>query len=1225
MALVVVLTVVVLAAILVSAFVSVAMLERSSSGHYSASLRAEEVARAGYTTVLADLRREISAGSTVVSNAGGAVLFNMPRTNWTMIPQTNIALTNALSLVRFSSTNVPPGFTNTAWFDTNALPPNRSSTVSTATKSRNNRKISATSWLAPRLIPTNSAAAVAALTNNPPSWIYLTRSGARALANTDASGAASSSLSNTNYVIGRFAYAIYDTGGLLDANLAGAPSNTAIVPAAWAASKANQAFADLTQVGLTTAQTAALVQWRNAASAADSNSYTRYIRQTGPTNGFVTGVNGDRKFFSRSDFLRYADVNAWTPDAIASFTTFQRDPAAPGLFPTYDASTYKPALIPGGGAVSAILASSAYRTIASTTPGATNPAVLQVRKADGTPEVSNRFNLDRLLWLTREGPIASLSTGNSLYTTAFNALGGTPEAAAFLAQGTAANIQKYFGLCWDGSPASWNPGSPSPTTGEIGQMWVYCSPTGSLASRAASIKTLAQAAAENREPDLFELVQAAILGGSLGQATGDPSVASIPNTNVVYGEWERRFAFVNGIAMGQNKSCNTREFRLDKNNKLFHAEPKYQVARIIANMVDQADADSYPTAIRLNEETVWGIEDLPLFNGVGMFAARPLTNDPLMPDSKQRYVHQWALFSLWNPHVAATSPGSGPDTFRIICRSGFTSPYFYFIKYYLADGVTQANNWLPTTTVSESFLSSPSWIQFSAADYGGFREPTVVTPKANTTTSATTASGANRITAGRVDLMGLHTGRIEMPDHPDYVPPCAGVALSISGNLTRTAENIVKLDVSPYDARGLMWANGNSMNLELQYLDPSGGWRTYDVIYGFIPYWTQTGFTNYLMPDDPNYATALANMQGAVSAGIRRNIASVQVAMVTTGDFKLLDPAHLRIDPRTSRLNMGTTLSKYSEVSNGTQAYNAGQLDRTLAPYRTDATPPSNSLSDTYSRFVASPIVGPVGASAFFTPNASGQTFGGMFANNYFEINSSSNYGDPDLVQRSGDAGSRANNHPGTVGNTAARPIILNRPFRNVGELGVVFRDTPWRTLDLLSEKSADAGLLDIFCVGEPPATPGAGRVNLNSAPRQVLLALISGGDRTPSSSSSPIAASSATNIVSDIIGRRTTNGPIQSLSQLPALLPQTNSVSTDYPAPKLQREAAARALAGVGTTRTWNLLVDVVAQSGRLAPNASSLSGDFIVEGQKRVWFQVSVDRLTGEIVVTQAEPYEE
>ena len=242
MALVVVLTVVVLAAILVAAFVSVAMLERSSSGHYASSLRAEEVAHAGYTTVLADLRCEISAGSVLVTNASGNILFAMPRTNWTMLPQTNAVLTNAPALVRFSSTNLPPAFTNTAWFDTSALPPNRASSVSTATKSRNNRSISASAWLAPQFAPTNDATTLAALTNNPPAWTYLTRSGARALTDSDAATAASNSGTNTTYVVGRYAFAIYDTGGMLDANLAGAPSSAGIVPAAWAASKANQAF-----------------------------------------------------------------------------------------------------------------------------------------------------------------------------------------------------------------------------------------------------------------------------------------------------------------------------------------------------------------------------------------------------------------------------------------------------------------------------------------------------------------------------------------------------------------------------------------------------------------------------------------------------------------------------------------------------------------------------------------------------------------------------------------------------------------------------------------------------------------------------------------------------------------------------------------------------------------------------------------------------------------------
>ena len=75
------------------------------------------------------------------------------------------------------------------------------------------------------------------------------------------------------------------------------------------------------------------------------------------------------------------------------------------------------------------------------------------------------------------------------------------------------------------------------------------------------------------------------------------------------------------------------------------------------------------------------------------------------------------------------------------------------------------------------------------------------------------------------------------------------------------------------------------------------------------------------------------------------------------------------------------------------------------------------------------------------------------------------------------------------------RPIMLNRPFRNVAELGYAFRDLPWKTLDCFTDKSADAGLLDIFCINDgPPSTTSyngtdlgnvvptavAGKANLN-------------------------------------------------------------------------------------------------------------------------------------------------
>ena len=68
------------------------------------------------------------------------------------------------------------------------------------------------------------------------------------------------------------------------------------------------------------------------------------------------------------------------------------------------------------------------------------------------------------------------------------------------------------------------------------------------------------------------------------------------------------------------------------------------------------------------------------------------------------------------------------------------------------------------------------------------------------------------------------------------------------------------------------------------------------------------------------------------------------------------------------------------------------------------------------------------------------------------------------------------------------------------------------------------------------------------------------------------------------------------------------------------QQETVTRALAEVGQTRTWNLLIDVVAQSGRYPPTATNLS-QFVVEGEKRYWLHVAIDRFTGEVIDQQLE----
>ncbi|MEJ0000617.1 MAG: hypothetical protein WDO13_16520 [Verrucomicrobiota bacterium] len=91
-----------------------------------------------------------------------------------------------------------------------------------------------------------------------PTWLFFTRSdGIKTPTLANAMDATSN-----DYVIGRFAYTVYDIGALLDANVAGYPS----AAASDAAFKPSAAFADLTAIGLSSTAIANFVAWRNAST-----------------------------------------------------------------------------------------------------------------------------------------------------------------------------------------------------------------------------------------------------------------------------------------------------------------------------------------------------------------------------------------------------------------------------------------------------------------------------------------------------------------------------------------------------------------------------------------------------------------------------------------------------------------------------------------------------------------------------------------------------------------------------------------------------------------------------------------------------------------------------------------------------------------------------------------------------------------------------------------------
>jgi hypothetical protein len=291
--------------------------------------------------------------------------------------------------------------------------------------------------------------------------------------------------------------------------------------------------------------------------------------------------------------------------------------------------------------------------------------------------------------------------------------------------------------------------------------------------------------------------------------------------------------------------------------------------------------------------------------------------------------------------------------------------------------------------------------------------------------------------------------------------------------------------------------------------------------------------------------------------------------------------------------------------------------------------PPSGNMHSLW----ALPPYGPVIANANPTlyQFTSGRGFDGDGSNpTGITMNTESmtlRYSDPDGVLRWGDSGFGAN---GMLSDeTATRPILLNRPFRSVGEMGHAFRDLPWKSIDFFSERSGDSALLDVFCISESPDDAiVANRVSLNSASDQVLKAMLSEGLRRDAggsnltSNSVDLLNNDEVNTVIQAIRSARTTAPFLNRSELVSrvmgALPGTGTSFTI----KRQREAVIRALADMVETNNWNFMIDVIAQSGRMRPGGTA-STDFIPEGERRRWHFVSIDRSTAKVLDEHGEDF--
>ncbi|PAW77482.1 MAG: hypothetical protein B9S32_10815 [Verrucomicrobia bacterium Tous-C9LFEB] len=1022
-ALIIVLAMVVLITSLIVAFFSSVtanrFIEASRVDHTQADLLAQTAGEYVTGLFLDEIRK--TANSTATTSSGvtlytpiSAIASLPARTISSALPASNPDYYN---LIRQSIASA----------DSNA------STHSVTTPARNSRSIGAARWNAPKLLTGNGFTGTTQL----PNWIYLT----------DNAGVTTTLSVN---VIGRFAYNVYDTGGLLNANVAGFPSLSAPEISQL---KGSLAGADLTALSLQTADVNALVSFRNPAASGNAATYFAAITDAAHS-GFLSVVtthlptpNRHNYFTSRQDLIRYVSVrNAGLSPALPYLTHFSRAVTAPSWSPA-SPTTSNPN-IPN------VRFSAAPVGVHYRDDGTTE---LYEGIRAGTPLLQRRFSLAKLAWLGPSGPNAA----------AFSA---SVNAAA-----QKAAIRQCFGLEWNASKDRWDyMGSDGETTPQL------------------EFKTLASVAANNREPNFFEMLKAGILEGSVGTVSTEKTYAGT-------------------------------------NNQVLEANKDFQVLRIGACIIDQADRDNYPTILSFdgNLEAA-GVEDLPYFYDVCMSGLRQ-TNTVSNKLTSADLV--WAPV-FFNPH-RPSSPTEGPVQIVMDVARGTLTGVEANSHYELQQTLTKDLSTLPGITI-------PS------ANFALYR----LSPQPSRNATAVNSLG-NLVSYASADkdiqVFKLFSYQTEYTAEP--------------WPATR-----------PDSDSAIFGVFTDDLILRLQFQNAQGHMKTYATFAGHeaMP---DSGWKG-LLNSKGNYATYF---------GPQISPAQLQFSDLSKSYYVSL------WDPRTNRLGPNRGLSHAPSA--------APALTGTADVIR-DGTP----FSYTYN--AANPI------HPALWPQ------GGKAAGS-----APSNYADSDNVFRPADGwlGDAANLYR-NLADYDRRPVILQRPFQSVAELGYVFRDVPWKTLSFFDATSGDAALLDLFSVVDEPAVT-AGRVNLNTRHSTVLQALLKGGGQMADGTSTmpdPSGVATAYNTYAFASGQPTVNAA-RNVAGLATFM-SAGSLPSTLNKNKPLREAVVRALGSTTQTRTWNLLIDVVAQSGKFAPGGTA-AGNFIVEGEKRYWLSIAIDRYTGKVVDQQWE----
>jgi hypothetical protein len=1090
--------------------------------------------------------------------------------------------------------------------------PSEASDLRTTERSRDGRWISASRWNLPALLGDETKLETFA-DNMVPNWIYVEEDG-------------KTTKTDSPKIVGRYAYNVYDVGGLVNINVAGnnGSKNEQVGP------KGALAFLDLKAIpgfkekpeGLD-----AILKWRtpyvNWSVLGDSSSSTipsgkldllDYIK-VGSLSGWQrnASTNPSEKgnaFLSRQDLIRFFEKNSIDKKTLPFLTHFNLDLNAPSFSPDTE-----------------ILKVLRHSMLDLRESGQTGNRVFSIQDKINPRRSADIAQVKNELGESFSAPILFKRFPLSYLAYVKTDPGSRPRGV------TDEMTKKYFGLIRKDNFT-----------------WQYEDAEGSR----NHIKTLAEVAQERqksgakREPNFFEILKSVIQVGSLGQ---------------------HKQATPAGVA--------------DNQIEPFANVIDDHIVRIGAAIIDQADEDSLPTRILFNYFSgsgtsygeIYGVEDLPYLYAIRLVAYRKNAPEP----NNRSYIIQPTLWDPHNPFRNNSSNGKVPGTFRVVANSigmlalggrgwssippkSFNNKWIQFNWTSEPPSLSDPNFYEPQTILSRDYPSKARPIVMSD---NSDERPLFNDAMKGEIASYTRSGGVNPFPNGTTIGFVIGDTNITIPDvEPKGDPP---VPPPLSDSCTFT---------------------GGPLEFLLQY-EIDGNFYTYDRLW--FP---------------PSIASAIEN-PGTINAPFT----SMFVAMFVGGKYQFprgmmnkeetvdtrVDAAYVKTDPRSQRFMWGVNRARFA-------ATDAGGVWR-------DTIPEAASLSH-LDGVVGRVFAGPMGYldTALWTlgPRADGMTgntsrpevfrtdVGFLSLNRKLAENSGARgmvYKDPDGVVRRAMVNTATKNFfdtrdvvfispPGSSTRNIGfpsqkfterlkddvyfnRPIVLNRPFRSVGELANAFRDVPWKNLDLSLPESPDAGLLDVFCVNEESSEPNeiypltASRINLNLCSLPVLKAMLTGAATQVGVGESPLRYQYLSPAQTDALAARiddyrrvdgsrapaanaakangfdapSVNGPLRSLAELvgrvsggkegtsaifTGLQPETviNGSADD----KILSErlgSAARAVADVSTVRTWNLMIDLVAQSGTTKGDLSN----FNVQAETRFWMFVSIDRFTGKVLARSIE----